>query len=92
MSANSSKKKKDKGKVQIGVVENFKYFQNIAKQSGPAAAASYGLIASILIFTYFGWIIDRKIDSSPFAILIGMLLGMIIGFYHLIKVVSKTKR
>ena len=36
------------------------------------------IIASILIFTYFGWMIDREIDSSPFAILIGMLLGMII--------------
>ena len=87
-----SEKDKGKGKGQADIVENFKSFQNIVKQSGPAAAASYGLIASVLIFTYFGWIIDRKIDSSPFAILIGMLLGVIIGFYHLIKVVSKTKR
>ena len=87
-----SKEDKDKGKVQIGIIENFKSFQNIAQQSGPAAAASYGLIASILIFTYLGWIIDKNIDSSPFAILIGMLLGMIIGFYHLIKTVSETKR
>jgi|TARA_B100001741_G_scaffold74281_1_gene60054 F0F1-type ATP synthase assembly protein I len=87
-----SEKEKEKGEGQIDILENFKSFQNIVKQSGPAAAASYGLIASILIFTYFGWMIDRKIDSSPFAILIGMLLGMIIGFYHLIKVVGKTKR
>ena len=87
-----SKNEKDKGKGQIDIVENFKSFQNIIKQSRPAAAASYGLIASILIFTYFGWIIDRKIDSTPFAILIGMLFGMIIGFYHLIKAVGKTKR
>ena len=87
-----SKKDKGKGKVQVGIVENFKSFQNIVQQSGPAAAASYGLIASILIFTYVGWIIDKNIDSSPFAILTGMLLGMIIGFYHLIKVVGKTKR
>ena len=87
-----SGKEKEKGEGQIDILENFKSFQNIVKQSGPAAAASYGLIASILIFTYFGWMIDREIDSSPFAILIGMLLGMIIGFYHLIKVVGKTKR
>ena len=87
-----SKSEKDKGKGQADIVENFKSFQNIVKQSGPAAAASYGLIASILIFTYFGSIIDRKIDSSPFAIIIGMILGLIIGFYHLIKVVSDTKR
>ena len=86
-----SKKDKGKGKVQIGIEENFKSFQNIAQQFGPAAAASYGLIASILIFTYLGWIIDKNIDSSPFALLIGMLLGMIIGFYHLIKAVGKTK-
>ena len=87
-----SKNEKDKGKGQVDIVENFKSFQNIAQQSGPAAAASYGLIASILIFTYLGWIIDKNIDSSPFAILVGMLLGMIIGFYHLIKAVGKTKR
>ena len=87
-----SEKEKEKGEGQIDILENFKSFQNIVKQSGPAAAASYGLIASILIFTYFGWMIDRKIDSSPFAILIGMLLGMIIGFYHLIRVVGKTKQ
>ena len=87
-----SEKEKEKDEGQIDILENFKSFQNIVKQSGPAAAASYGLIASILIFTYFGWMIDREIDSSPFAILIGMLLGMIIGFYHLIKVVGKTKR
>ena len=87
-----SEKEKEKGEGQIDILENFKSFQNIVKQSGPAAAASYGLIASILIFTYFGWMIDKKIDSSPFAILTGMLLGMIIGFYHLIKVVGKTKR
>ena len=86
-----SKEDKDKGKVQIGIIKNFKSLQNIAQQSGPAAAASYGLIASILIFTYLGWIIDKNIDSSPIAILIGMLLGMIIGFYHLIKAVGKTK-
>ena len=86
-----SKKDKNKGKVQIGIVKNFKSFQNVVQQSGPAAAASYGLIASILIFTYLGWIIDKNIDSSPFAILIGMLLGMVIGFYHLIKAVGKTK-
>ena len=86
-----SEKEKEKGEGQIDILENFKSFQNIVKQSGPAAAASYGLIASILIFTYFGWMIDREIDSSPFAILICMLLGMIIGFYHLIKVVGKSK-
>ena len=87
-----SENEKEKGKGQINILENFKSLQNIAQQSGPAAAASYGLIASILIFTYLGWIIDKNIDSSPFAILIGMLLGMIIGFYHLIKAVSETKR
>ena len=86
-----SKNEKGKCKGQIDIGENFKSFQNIAQQSGPAAAASYGLIASILIFTYLGWIIDKNIDSSPFAILIGMLLGMIIGFYHLIKAVGKNK-
>ena len=30
---------------------SFESFQKVIKQSGPAAAASYGLIVSILLFT-----------------------------------------
>ena len=34
--------------------KSFAYFQKILQQSGPAASASYGLLASLLIFTFLG--------------------------------------
>ncbi len=71
--------------------KSFETFQRILKQSAPAAAASYGLIASILLFTFIGWYIDSYIDTSPIAILIGLAVGFVIGFYNLIKTMSTKK-
>tara|TARA_B100001175_G_C19301272_1_gene538356 strand:- start:75 stop:320 length:246 start_codon:yes stop_codon:yes gene_type:complete len=69
--------------------KSFSSFQKIIKQSGPAASASYSLIASILLFTYLGWYIDKLRDTSPVAITIGVFIGVFIGFYYLIKQYSQ---
>ena len=61
-------------------------FQKIVHQSGPAASASYSLIGSILVFTFIGNYIDAKYESSPIFILSGLSLGLIVGFYGLIKI------
>ena len=71
--------------------KSFAYFQKILQQSGPAAAASYGLIASILFFTFIGWYIDSHKDTSPVMTLIGLAAGIIIGSYHLIKTMTTKK-
>lgn len=70
---------------------SFESFQKVIKQSGPAAAASYGLIVSILLFTFIGWYIDSNNDTSPTMTLIGLVVGMIIGFYHLVKTMTANK-
>ena len=62
-----SAKQKEKFKKKIDLITYLGSFQNIVRQSGPAATASYGLIFSILIFTYIGWNIDHHYDSSNFA-------------------------
>ena len=66
-------------------------FHRILSRSGPAASASYTLIGSILIFTYAGWYYDNHNGTSPIALLIGLFLGLIVGFYHLIKVAGIKK-
>tara|TARA_B100000214_G_C23488050_1_gene410294 strand:+ start:55 stop:315 length:261 start_codon:yes stop_codon:yes gene_type:complete len=63
-------------------------FQKIIKQSGPAASASYGLIASILLFTYLGWYIDKLRETYPIGVIIGIVIGIVIGFYHLFKTIN----
>ena len=83
-----SDKQKERHEKEIELTAYLESFQKIVKQSGPAATASYGLIFSILIFTYVGWQIDDHYDLSPLGVIIGVLLGIFIGFYHLIKAVT----
>ena len=71
--------------------KSFAYFQKILQQSGPEASASYGLLASVLIFTFLGWYIDVYNGSSPKGDISGLASGLIVGFYHLLKTVRKHK-
>ena len=66
-------------------------FQKVLSQAGPAASASYSLIASILLFIFSGFYIDNHFDTSPIGIIIGMVLGLVVGFYQMVKV-AKYKR
>ena len=71
--------------------KSFAYFQKILQQSGPAASASYGLLASVLIFTFLGWYIDAYNGSSPIGVLSGLAIGLILGFYHLLNTIRTHK-
>ena len=71
--------------------KSFAYFQKILQQSGPEASASYGLLASVLIFTFLGWYIDAYNCSSPKGVLLGLAIGLIVGFYHLLKTIQRRK-
>ena len=71
--------------------KSFAYFQKILQQSGPIASASYGLLASVLIFTFLGWYIDAYNGSSPIGVLLGLTIGLIVGFYHLLKTIQRRK-
>ena len=71
--------------------KSFAYFQKILQQSGPEASASYGLLASVLIFTFLGWYIDAYNGSSPKGVLLGLVIGLIVGFYHLLKTIQRRK-
>ena len=64
-------------------------FQRFARQSGPAAAASYTLLGSVLLLGSIGFLLDQFFHSSPLYILIGLGLGLLIGFYQLAKSVFK---
>ena len=80
---------RDSEKRKNNLVGSLIAFQTVLKQSLPAASASYGLLSSILIFTYIGWYIDSVKNSSPMFTLVFLLIGLIIGFY-LLAVAIKT--
>jgi F0F1-type ATP synthase assembly protein I len=51
--------------------------------------ASYGLVGAILIFGALGYFADRMSGSSPRYVIIGLVVGIAIGFYSLVKTVRR---
>ena len=61
--------------------------QNNAEQAGPAAGASYTLIGAILLLGGIGYAVDRWQDTSPWFLIGGLMLGIVVGMYELAKTV-----
>ena len=64
-------------------------FQHILRISGPAASASYSLLGSIIMLSLICYFIDRHFVNFPVFLLIGLLLGLVVGFYGLFKFINK---
>jgi F0F1-type ATP synthase assembly protein I len=61
--------------------------QQNAQDAGPAAGASYTLVGGILFLGGLGYAIDAWRGTQPWGLLIGLVLGVLVGFYSLIKTV-----
>jgi F0F1-type ATP synthase assembly protein I len=61
--------------------------QQAAQRAGPAAAASYGLIGSIVVMGGIGYAIDYWRGTFPGWFLGGLIVGLIAGFYQLAKAI-----
>jgi F0F1-type ATP synthase assembly protein I len=72
------------------LMRSLQQLQDNIRRAGPAATASYSLIGSIMLFGGGGFLIDRWQDTSPWFLLIGLLMGIIVGFYQLAKTVWKS--
>jgi len=68
------------------LANSFSYLQKIIKRSGPAMGASYTLIGAVLILGAIGYFLDKWQDSSPIFLMIGLLIGIIVGFYEIAKI------
>jgi F0F1-type ATP synthase assembly protein I len=69
------------------LARSLKYFQENVRRSGPAAAASYTLIGAILLLGGIGYAVDQWGGTSPWFLLGGILLGLIVGFVDLARTV-----
>ena len=68
--------------------KNFLYYLNkYLLQSAQAASASYVLIASVTIFCIIGFYIDNRYETIPWFTLLGLMIGLMIGFYELAKTI-----
>lgn len=69
------------------LARSLKYLQENLRRSGPAAAAGYTLIGAIILLGGIGYALDQWLGTSPWLVLTGLLLGVVVGFYELAKVV-----
>ena len=69
--------------------KSLQYMQETVRRAGPAASASYTLIGAILLLGGIGFVVDRWLETSPWFLLAGLLLGIVVGFYELAKTVWK---
>ena len=64
-------------------------FQNNVASAGPAAGASYTLVGGIILLGGIGYAFDRWRDTAPWGLVVGLVLGIVVGFYELIRVAMR---
>jgi hypothetical protein len=74
-------------KQRFSFARSAKFLQESVTRSGPAAGASYTLIGAILLLGGIGYGVDTWRETAPWGLLLGLLLGIVVGFYELAKTV-----
>ena len=80
----------DKGNAG-GPLGSLDSFQENIRRSGPVASAGYSLIGSILLLGGGGYAIDAWRGTSPWFLLGGLFLGIVVGFYELAKIAFRRR-
>jgi F0F1-type ATP synthase assembly protein I len=72
---------------ELFLARSLRYMQENLRRSGPAAVAGYTLIGSILLLGGIGYALDAWRGTSPWFLIGGLLLGLIVGFFELAKII-----
>ena len=80
--------KSEKGQ-KASYERSVKALQENVTRAAPAMAASYSLVGAILLFGAIGYAIDRWRGTAPWFLLSGLILGVVVGFYELIKTTNR---
>lgn len=67
------------------LARSLKSLQTSVNSAGPAAAASYTLIGAVVVLGAVGYGLDTWLGTAPWCLLGGLLLGIAVGFYELVK-------
>ena len=56
-------------------------------RAGTVMGASYTLIGAIVLLGALGYFADRWLNTDPWLLIGGLLLGIVVGFYELARVI-----
>jgi F0F1-type ATP synthase assembly protein I len=80
---------RETGSEKFSVERSAKTFQDNITRAGPVAVASYTLIGAIVLLGAIGYALDRWLGASPWFLIVGLLVGIAVGFNELAKTVWK---
>jgi ATP synthase protein I len=63
--------------------------QNENQKSGIAYAAAITLFVTVLTFLGLGLLLDRWLGTSPWLLVLGIVLGSALGLYEFVRLTSK---
>ena len=72
---------------ELFLAKSLRYMQESLRRSGPAAAAGYTLMGAIIVLGGIGYALDAWRGTSPWFLLAGLLLGIVVGFFELAKTI-----
>jgi F0F1-type ATP synthase assembly protein I len=78
-----------KNDSRFSLTRSIQVFQENVNRAGPAATASYSLIGAIVVLGGLGYAADRSFGSAPWGAFAGLMLGLVVGFYGLVKAVRR---
>jgi F0F1-type ATP synthase assembly protein I len=66
-------------------VRSAQSLQENLRRSGPVIGAAYTLIGGTVLLGGLGYALDRWLATLPWFFLGGVALGMVVGFYELVR-------
>jgi hypothetical protein len=66
-----------------------KWMALLLKQAGPYMEAGYTMTGALLGLGLLGYFLDSRMSTSPACLLVGLGLGLAVGFYGVAKVTFK---
>ena len=72
------------------LTRSIEVFQENVNRAGPAATAAYSLVGAIVVLGGLGYAVDRWLGSAPWGAFIGLMLGLVVGFYELAKAMWRS--
>jgi F0F1-type ATP synthase assembly protein I len=63
--------------------------KNSSKKSGLVYVAVLSIFFSITSMLGLGWVLDQWLETSPWLVVTGIILGSVVGFYEFIKIINR---
>jgi F0F1-type ATP synthase assembly protein I len=54
------------------------------RETPDAGALAFTLVASVLVFTGLGYLVDRWLHSGPWVMVAGVFVGFVLGFAYMV--------